>query len=659
MKVDSNAAVIDVVDAEIRNFRIGNAGLVINHLTKNLYKYPIKALIRETISNAVDASIEAGNSIDTVTVKTPTMLDSFWTCSDSGIGISPERMDDVFSGVGCSTKSGTNKQHGGFGVGAKSPFAYTKSFMITTVYKKDGKNYESVYTMVSEETSQKVIVHQEGIETDKPTGTLVSIPVLSQDILSFVRYTRLYENFLLSRRADYGSTELFSRNGVSLVKFKEVPESFHGDVIVLLGGIPYSTEIKPKIHLYSGEKILVKMPIGSIQVQLSREEVMSSCLAKVEKRVSQAIEEEKSSCEDSKKKEEFVEKVNSLELSKEDKSAIFSTEIKSEKDSGSFMSRFLKLSSEEPAYFVAKLDGKEYLNKNIYDVFSKCKIRFEYMKKKFIDAKMAEFFHSKRLNIQDGEVVVFKRYNEKVHSKLGVICFGYPTPKREREASKKQALTRLDKKISPVVNGRYVNLEDVAVGSTIYVISSKKFFVDNCNYVSSRHSENHWDIRAIGFSGECFLIDSSKGIEEFLKKKGFSVKLIDDQFLKDFNANITKHVNGPFCDSDVKVISKLKQFGFTFDFEVIVAEYRNFAKFGEIPKQYHIIIDVIRTIFGSSCSQFGNHKSYKNFNLDGKVVSNSEPIFELISSTRGDLSEKLITKEIVKMMAKTKDGDKK
>src|SRR5690606_25175327 len=100
-----------------RSFKIADANqaFIIEALSKNIYRDPIGTIIREYSSNAWDANKEAG-------VEEPILvqLDSdptgiFFSVTDFGVGLSPERIDTVFVQYGESTKQKTDNEIGGFG----------------------------------------------------------------------------------------------------------------------------------------------------------------------------------------------------------------------------------------------------------------------------------------------------------------------------------------------------------------------------------------------------------------------------------------------------------------------------------------------------------------------------------------------------------------
>lgn len=84
------------------------------------YSNPIGSLIRETVTNAFDSHIEA--DIDksiTVRINSSNKLigtQSSFEVQDYGVGLSPERVRNIYRKFLASTKRGGNKEHGAFGL---------------------------------------------------------------------------------------------------------------------------------------------------------------------------------------------------------------------------------------------------------------------------------------------------------------------------------------------------------------------------------------------------------------------------------------------------------------------------------------------------------------------------------------------------------------
>jgi predicted DNA-binding ArsR family transcriptional regulator len=112
-------------------------------LTKGFYSNTIGSLVREITSNCFDSHIEAGVNDPVVISKTYSTEEGYAIeFKDVGVGLSPERIVNIYMNYFSSTKRETNEQHGGFGLGSKTPLAYADMFYILTRY--NGKEYDLI-----------------------------------------------------------------------------------------------------------------------------------------------------------------------------------------------------------------------------------------------------------------------------------------------------------------------------------------------------------------------------------------------------------------------------------------------------------------------------------------------------------------------------------
>lgn len=169
---------------------IGDPRIIIHHLVKNVYSNPKVTMIQEYTSNARDANVEAGKADTPIQIKVPSTFDPSIEIRDCGIGIHPTRMHDVFIKIGNSTKRDTNKEDGCFGIGSKIGFAYTDQFTVRTVCNEDGHLTLRVYSCVRRddyslklmELGEPHMVNKSDPPEDQHTGTVIIIPVQTQDI---------------------------------------------------------------------------------------------------------------------------------------------------------------------------------------------------------------------------------------------------------------------------------------------------------------------------------------------------------------------------------------------------------------------------------------------------------------------------------------------
>ena len=105
-------------------------------LSSTLYKNKIGSIVREVSTNARDSHIAACKPDLPIEIHMPDALEPYFSVRDFGTGMSDSTIRNVMSSYFKSTKDQSNNEAGGFGLGSKTPFAYTDSFTIES--KIDG-----------------------------------------------------------------------------------------------------------------------------------------------------------------------------------------------------------------------------------------------------------------------------------------------------------------------------------------------------------------------------------------------------------------------------------------------------------------------------------------------------------------------------------------
>jgi hypothetical protein len=172
-------------------FGIGDEAVILGILRDRLYANKIKTICQEVMSNGRDAHREAGRTNLPIEVTIPNAFDPFFKVKDYGIGISPERMDNIFVKFGSSTKREDNVQTGGFGLGAKSPFAYTDTFSVETITPdENGALIQRVYTAILDESGRgKMILVSESASNAEYSGTTIIVPAKPSDFNEFYTWS--------------------------------------------------------------------------------------------------------------------------------------------------------------------------------------------------------------------------------------------------------------------------------------------------------------------------------------------------------------------------------------------------------------------------------------------------------------------------------------
>lgn len=164
--------------------------VVIGIIRHKMYSNPIRTLIQEVCSNARDAHREQGCIDRPIRVKLPDKYDNSFYIQDFGVGISPDRMENVFVNYGASTKRSNDEQTGGFGLGAKSPFSYTDQFGIVCVTPDKSGNLilRQYMAIIDGKNSYVKQVEERPATADEERGTTIVVPVKPEDFAEFRKW---------------------------------------------------------------------------------------------------------------------------------------------------------------------------------------------------------------------------------------------------------------------------------------------------------------------------------------------------------------------------------------------------------------------------------------------------------------------------------------
>lgn len=147
MKVQfKNSPTIASDDMPVSSMGMSLKGMhMASHMLRDrIYSDKILAVIREYITNAVDANLES-NSDEYVYVSIDKNEGgSIWSCRDHGSGLSEDHIRNIYGMYFESTKSNDNKFIGGLGIGSKSGHAYSDTFYITSYFNGSKIKYACI-----------------------------------------------------------------------------------------------------------------------------------------------------------------------------------------------------------------------------------------------------------------------------------------------------------------------------------------------------------------------------------------------------------------------------------------------------------------------------------------------------------------------------------
>lgn len=251
-------------------------GLAIEIITNRSYKRKIVTPVQEYICNARDAHREIGQTRP-IEICVPTVFSPQLTIRDFGPGITPEKMGDVFVKFFASTKRRDNKQTGGFGLGAKSAWAYSDAFSIVSITNGVKRSYTAY------KTGQGLLQPEGEEQTSEPSGLEIIIPVKSGDVKEFEKAVRrcvsfwkeserpLVKGMTMTYPATpqiFGQFAFYSESEIS-----SVMDYRYIDDLIILDGIPYELSHEDRQNL--GIKFLTdwRRPVKQMCMIVSTGEV--------------------------------------------------------------------------------------------------------------------------------------------------------------------------------------------------------------------------------------------------------------------------------------------------------------------------------------------------------------------------------------------------
>lgn len=273
----SDNALESNLEGKATTFKIAANAKAFRALSSTLYKEQIWSILRELACNAQDAHIQAGHQKQ-ILIKIPNPVNREFYVQDYGPGLSPDGIRDLYTTYFSSSKDQSNDQTGAFGLGSKSPFAYTDQFTVVSAH--DG--VEVTYLAYLQDGEPSIMeVSRRPVDPEWPSGIRVGFPVKNQDFATFEKEAaRLcwMDPVPLIAGVDmvlktpekiwsYGPLSLYKNNS-----YKGFHNRSEGSSGLVMGGIFYPCKL-PGIELpyFTAEVAVLEAPIGAVEVALSRE----------------------------------------------------------------------------------------------------------------------------------------------------------------------------------------------------------------------------------------------------------------------------------------------------------------------------------------------------------------------------------------------------
>lgn len=270
------------------SFNIARTPHMFNILSSGLYSDKIGAVLREVGCNAMDAHVMAGKPELPIQVKLPTGLDRSFYVKDWGPGLDDHEVRELYSTYGWSSKQQRDDVTGAFGLGSKSPFAYT----MQNDEDSDGFTVESVkngvkriYTCYISESGAPAIsrLYEGAAEPDWQNGVKVTFPVRERDIGEFHEKSREIFRWFNIKPEILGLDGGIEEPGYRMRSdFFAIPESSWSNeerACVIMGGVRYPIKRQRLRDLTKIEEGLLAagihlwVPMGTVMMTPSREEL--------------------------------------------------------------------------------------------------------------------------------------------------------------------------------------------------------------------------------------------------------------------------------------------------------------------------------------------------------------------------------------------------
>ena len=264
------------------NIKNENVAHIFSILRNQLYSDKIGAIIREYITNAIDAHVEA-NVKRPISITVPSVFSNEFVIRDYGKGLSPEDIVEIFASYGASTKRESNSFTGMLGIGSKSAFAYTNTFTIISRYNGtetlyqafiDETNVGSIATISSKPTLETGLSVHISIKADNFNQFQKSIIDFFQyidyrpEFLGVVIQIPQYKIILQGTNWKFLDARRTSWRNEKNIYFVMGNVTYQSDTSVLENQLQIKLSWLNRLHHCS---IVLDVPIGSVKPSASRE----------------------------------------------------------------------------------------------------------------------------------------------------------------------------------------------------------------------------------------------------------------------------------------------------------------------------------------------------------------------------------------------------
>lgn len=295
MIINTSQGDVEVI-GDVKEFKTSidpkNLEYITTLLSSNLYSDPEQSFIRETVSNAWDSHVEAGNTDTPVIIKFNT--DNFTksiTIRDYGTGLSPERFQEIWCNIGSSTKRDSNDFIGGFGIGRFSALACSNTVYITSYYKGIAYHYIMLKSGNSITTN---------LLSEIPTTEKDGVEITIRNIKDFnpydtaLNYIIFFPNiYIIGRNESINSIKIKRFNNYAACNTCIDHKLLLGNVLYPCNNKLLSSAAQNFLSSIRNTGITIKFNIGELEVTPNRENIIytQSTINKICERIEEAKKE--------------------------------------------------------------------------------------------------------------------------------------------------------------------------------------------------------------------------------------------------------------------------------------------------------------------------------------------------------------------------------
>lgn len=268
-------------DFQKSNFKIAQTRHTFQILSSGLYSDKEKAIVRELACNAWDAHVEAGTKDIPFVICLPNRIEPFFKIRDFGTGMSHDDVMQIYTTYFESTKQQSNDQIGCFGLGSKSPFAYTKNFTVVSFFGGEKRTYN----MIINDEGLPEVIHVATEATDEKNGLEIFFAVKSGDQWEFgaaakkvlrpfatLPEVKGISNFEPGKEPD----ALIEKDNWKIFRTHNMPDGMP-EQCAIMGHVEYPLSVQkgfsPNAKAVLNMPIRITFPIGSFEVTPSRESI--------------------------------------------------------------------------------------------------------------------------------------------------------------------------------------------------------------------------------------------------------------------------------------------------------------------------------------------------------------------------------------------------